>query len=172
MFGYGSLIWRPDFPYLEHQIASINGFARRFWQNSHDHRGTPDAPGRVVTLVYEPDSVCLGMAYRLDDEIVQSTFEQLDYREKNGYERHEVTLQFKDQSQKPGLVYIAAEDNFAYAGESRPDDIAGIIAKSHGPSGANREYLFKLAIALRELNIDDPHVFDLEQRVKNLPIRN
>ncbi len=172
MFGYGSLIWRPDFPYLERQLASIDGFARRFWQGSHDHRGTPDAPGRVVTLVHEPSGACTGMAYRLDDEIVQSTFEQLDHREKNGYERHEVLLQFANQSEATGLVYIAAEGNFAYAGESHPDEIAQIIAMSHGPSGANQEYLYELAAALRKLGIEDRHVFDLEVRVRKLATRD
>lgn len=65
LFGYGSLIYKVDFPFLEQRPASIDGWVRRFWQGSHDHRGTPEAPGRVVTLIQKSGAVCKGMAYRV-----------------------------------------------------------------------------------------------------------
>ena len=83
LFGYGSLIFKADFPFLERHPASIAGWSRRFWQGSHDHRGTPDAPGRVVTLVEDPGAVCHGRAYRVSSD----TLAHLDHREKNGYLR-------------------------------------------------------------------------------------
>ena len=54
LFGYGSLIYKAGFDYIERQPATITGWQRRFWQGSHDHRGTPHAPGRVATLVEAP----------------------------------------------------------------------------------------------------------------------
>ena len=66
VFGYGSLVWRPDFPFQD-RLAFIHGWRRRFWQSSTDHRGTPSAPGRVATLVRGDDAERLwGTAYQLE----------------------------------------------------------------------------------------------------------
>lgn len=155
LFGYGSLIWKVDFPYLERRPATVCGWSRRFWQGSHDHRGTPDRPGRVVTLVPDTSAVCSGMAYR----IAPVTFAQLDVREKNGYLRAVVNLAFNDGRSTQGVAYVAPPRNAAWLGEASIAAIARQIASSSGPSGSNREYAMKLAQALREMGADDPHVF-------------
>ncbi|WP_083007321.1 gamma-glutamylcyclotransferase [Halomonas sp. GT] len=169
LFGYGSLIWKADFAYLERQPAYITGWARRFWQGSHDHRGTPDAPGRVATLIRAQGEVCHGMAYRITPDVLAP----LDIREKNGYLREKVSLTFRGQhgnaqtakAATEGLIYLATEDNPAFLGEAPLDDIAHQIAHSHGPSGSNKAYLLNLARALRELGTDDAHVFAIEKQL-------
>ena len=163
VFGYGSLIWRPDIPFRERRIARVRGWKRRFWQGSHDHRGVPHAPGRVVTLVPDPHESCEGMAYLVDDSVVESTFAGLDHREKNGYERHPVRLEFRAGAASDGVVYIAPAGNHAWLGPAPQAEMAEQIRRSAGPSGANIDYLRELAAALRELNIDDAHVFALER---------
>ncbi len=164
LFGYGSLIYKVDFPYLEQRVAYIEGWSRRFWQGSHDHRGTPEAPGRVVTLVEAPGETCLGVAYRVSPR----TFEYLDHREKNGYLRFFVPMWFSEQESGEGLVYIASPDNAAFLGPAPLDDMAAQIARSHGPSGPNADYLFKLASALTELGAQDEHVAELARQVEDI----
>lgn len=164
LFGYGSLIYKVDFPYIERRPASIRHWARRFWQGSHDHRGTPEAPGRVVTLVPEPDAVCIGMAYL----ITPAVFIQLDLREKNGYLRLTTEIDLGEGEQAEGLVYIATAENAAFLGPAPAAEIARHIAASSGPSGPNRDYLLQLAAALRELDARDGHVFDVERHLLDL----
>lgn len=163
IFGYGSLIWRADFPYLACRRASLRGWRRRFWQGSHDHRGTPEAPGRVVTLVAAEDARCVGVAYRVEDAV----FEHLDHREKNGYERVRVAIDFGAE-QVQGITYIAAADNPAFLGDAPLDDIVRHIVRSSGPSGTNSEYLLALADALRRLDVEDAHVHGLAMRLRAL----
>ncbi len=170
VFGYGSLIWRPDFAYRRAHPAWLHGWVRRFWQGSHDHRGLPDAPGRVVTLIADAAQRCGGMAYEVDSAVIQQVFENLDHREKNGYQRYEVDLTLIDargpEQSQSGVVYIAPVDNFAYLGDADTASIAQQIATSVGPSGSNRDYLFELANVLRKLNFEDDHVFEIEQAVR------
>jgi cation transport regulator ChaC len=164
LFGYGSLIFKADFPFIERRPASIRGWTRRFWQGSHDHRGTESAPGRVVTLAPDDGAVCHGMAYLVTPE----EFAHLDHREKNGYLRLPIDIGFDDGGSALGLVYIATHENAAYLGPATELEIARQIAVSRGPSGPNSEYLFELARALRALGQDDAHVFEIERHLAAL----
>jgi len=166
VFGYGSLIWRPDFPYVRQERATLTGWNRRFWQGSEDHRGTPDAPGRVVTLVPDAQGSTQGMAYLLLPEVLQQTFEQLDYREKNGYDREAVVLRLNDGELIDASVYVAPVNNEAWLGDASIADMVEQIAHAVGPSGTNPEYVFELASGLRKMGVEDAHVFELEQQLQ------
>lgn len=164
LFGYGSLIFKADFSFVERRSASIRNWARRFWQGSHDHRGTEESPGRVATLVPQADAVCEGMAYLITPQV----FDHLDHREKNGYLRFTTDMTFDDGGSAEGLVYIATEDNAAFLGPASELEIARQIATAVGPSGRNRDYLIELAHALRALGKYDPHVFAIEEYLLKL----
>lgn len=45
IFGYGSLMWKPNFPFIKKYPGYIKGYTRRFYQFSPDHRGTSDFVG-------------------------------------------------------------------------------------------------------------------------------
>ncbi len=169
IFGYGSLLWRPGFPFIERRPAAVEGWARRFWQGSTDHRGTPGAPGRVLTLVPEPGALCRGVAYRLDREAVSGVIDGLEVREKGGYRRRRARLIFPDAESATGWIYVAAPGNPDYLGPAALDEIAGQVQRSRGPSGDNVEYVLELARSLRDMGAEDAHVFALEALLRAPP---
>ncbi len=165
IFAYGSLIWRPGFEFEKRRIAKAQGWKRRFWQGSQDHRGTPDDPGRVATLVPD-DSACEGMAFFVSGDRAKDTLAYLDLREKNGYERQALTLEFLNGERCRGIVYLAPVGNPAWLGPADLADIAADIHRARGPSGTNREYLYRLSAALRDAGIQDIHISILEDLVR------
>lgn len=169
IFGYGSLIWRPDFDFVESRDGYLQGWTRKFWQGSTDHRGVPGAPGRVVTLVREEGARVWGRAFRLAPHSRDEILAQLDHREKGGYERHRVDMIVPDgEPVREALIYLANRQNPNWEGPAPPDAIARQIAASHGPSGPNTEYLLELAAALRAMGADDAHVFAVERALRAL----
>ncbi|KID90207.1 ChaC-like protein [Metarhizium guizhouense ARSEF 977] len=210
LYGYGSLIWKPP-PHFgsglgqwlcqeilagmfEETLSLAIQITPAFesllthtyillHQASEDHRGTPEAPGRVVTLIERsywekltdhhdsaPEKVW-GVAYRIVPEKVSEVKEYLDIREINGYSIHYTPFYPADGSTPmETLVYIGTPDNEQFVGPQDPQKLAQHILNSKGPSGLNRDYLYGLDTALNELSPDsgDYHVSDLAQRVRAL----
>ncbi|KAI8953785.1 ChaC-domain-containing protein [Xylaria longipes] len=197
IFGYGSLIWKPP-PHYDRRIPGwVTGYVRRFWQarylpfhaarepvgSDQDHRGTPTAPGRVVTLIERsfwaaladahdsaPEKVW-GTAYRIKAEHVTEVAEYLDIREINGYTIHYTPFYPADGSAPiRTLVYIGTPDNDQFVGPQDPQALAEHIERSEGPSGLNRDYLLELEKALGELSPEsgDAHVTDLSDRLREI----
>ena len=152
LFGYGSLIYKAGFDFLERQAAHIQGWERRFWQGSHDHRGTPEAPGRVLTLIPVEGAECGGMAYR----ITPGQLDAIDEREKNGYLRTEIEFHLADGRHVLGLVYVADPHNAAWLGPATDEEIARHIAPPSGPRGPTPRHLLPLAAAPRAMALADP----------------
>ncbi len=148
---------------------------------SQDHRGTPDAPGRVVTLIEksfweslddphpEGSDKVWGTAYRIEASKVAEVREYLDIREINGYTIHYTPFYPADgTSPIRTLVYIGTPDNDQFMGPQDPQKLAEHIFRSEGPSGLNKDYLLGLEKALDELSpaSGDGHVKDLADRLR------
>ncbi|KXT14319.1 hypothetical protein AC579_8406 [Pseudocercospora musae] len=161
----------------------IEGYVRRFWQASEDHRGTPEAPG--------PPPRVWGAAYRVPKDKVAEVTEYMNIREINGYsiqyapfkrpEDMSATYQDihlsadvnSDGSTIRCLVYIGLPDNPQFLGPQDPQALAEHIVKSRGPSGENKDYLYELEAALNGLSpeSEDGHIRDLARRCREIEAR-
>ena len=196
VFGYGSLIFKPPPHVIGRTPGFIKGFMRRFAQHSVDHRGTPERPGRVVTLISSQDwhkfkdadaeqdtpegDIVWGYTYTIDPDHALQVKAYLDWREKNGYTETRVTV-WASETEKVldnVLVYVGLPDNPAFVGPSDMDELAMRIFTCEGPSGRNDEYLLSLAEAVRHLapQVKDSYLFGLEERVlalrAKIPVEN
>lgn len=161
IFGYGSLLFRPGFPYEERRTAFVQGFLRRLDQGSPDHRGTPDRLGRVATLIRAPGAIAGGAVFRVADHNVDSVLRDLDHREKGGYDRISVEATFAAGDAITAVTWIAAPDNPYHLGQADLPAMLEQIRAAVGPSGPNIEYVLRLSDTLRALGIDDPHVEEI-----------
>jgi len=169
VFGYGSLCWRPGFQYGDSVIGHIKGFSRKFWQGNTTHRGTPEKPGRVATLVEERDAVTYGVAFQLINE---SALDYLNNREValGGYISHITMFQPRDKSRipMPVLLYVATPSNQHWLGHAPTEQVANQVLESRGDKGHNVEYVLKLAEWIRANlpDVIDDHLFDIEKAVR------
>ena len=170
IFGYGSLIWKPGFQWIDRRLGYVQGWQRRFYQGSYDHRGVPGKPGRVVTLLPDDSAATWGMAFKIEGDEASRVLAKLDHREKGGYERHRVAV-YSGASQvavDEALVYVATEDNPNFLGPASPTEIARQVCHACGPSGPNTEYVLRLAESLRQFDVDDEHVFAVDKALRTI----
>jgi cation transport protein ChaC len=153
VFGYGSLMWRPDFPHLERHFGVVHGFHRAFCVYSHVHRGTRERPGLVLGL--DNGGSCKGVTYRVCATDAEGVVEYLMRREMatRVYMPRWVTVRIGDRA-VCAHTYTAAHNHEQYAGKLSPDQAARYIKNGIGHSGNNVEYLRNTIAHLEELGID------------------
>ena len=156
VFGYGSLMWRPGFPYQERRLARLHGYHRSLCVFSHVHRGTPDAPGLVLGL--DRGGRCRGVAFRLADADREATIAYLRAREQVTavYLERGVWITLDDGRRVRALTYVADRRHPQYAGRLPPEDLLRLIRQGVGISGANPDYVRSTHDHLIEMGVSDP----------------
>jgi cation transport protein ChaC len=166
VFGYGSLMWRPGFPFEEAQRATLIGFRRCFCIFSTHHRGTQGRPGLVLGL--DRGGACHGIAYRVAPGHRSATLDYLREREQvNGVyvEMHvQVTLESEPHRHVMAMAYVVERSHPSYAGRLPLDQQARMIRAARGISGANVDYLINTLDHLKGLGIKEVEI----SRVLNL----
>ncbi len=169
VFGYGSLMWRPGFPYLERHQARIDGMHRSLCVYSHVHRGTPERPGLVLAL--DRGGSCEGVAFRVDDSDWEETCAYLRAREQPTMvyleTRKTVQLQTDSQRDVEALCFVVDTSHMQYAGRLDLETQAQFVRQGIGQSGENPEYLENTVLHLREMQIHDHDLEALFEKVKD-----
>jgi glutathione-specific gamma-glutamylcyclotransferase len=166
VFAYGSLIFRPSRFFGERRAAAVRGYRRAFRQASPDHRGTPDFPGRVVTLLRDEGATCGGALYEVPDVQIDAALVELDDRESGGYDRAEVLVEVIGQPEAVrALTWIGHPENPHHLAPAPLSSVADVVRRARGKSGTNVDYVLCLAAALRSLGWSDAEVFALEAAV-------
>jgi cation transport protein ChaC len=168
VFGYGSLMWRPGFDYLERRSAVLHGRRRAFCIYSVHHRGTPERPGLVLGLA--PGGSVKGAAYRIDPARWAETYAYLREREQptETYIETRARVAFTDGGRAPVLTFVSDRQHPQWAGDLSLEAQALLIAGAQGLSGRNIDYLRDLVEHLRAESVSDHAMETLLARVEEL----
>ena len=168
VFGYGSLMWRPGFAFVERQRALLRGRRRAFCIYSVHHRGTPERKGLVLGLA--PGGSVVGAAYRVAEADWAPVYAYLREREQptETYVEARVSATLDDGRRIDALTFLSDQAHPQWAGVLDWDVQARLIAGATGLSGRNVDYLRDLVMHLREAGARDRGMERLLERVEAL----
>lgn len=169
VFGYGSLMWRPGFPFAERRGATLHGRRRAFCIYSVHHRGTYERPGLVLGLA--PGGATRGAAYRVAEADWAQTYAYLLEREQptETYIEARRHVRLDDGRRVEALTFLSDTGHPQWAGALDLAHQAELIAGATGLSGRNVDYLKDLVAHLREMGVRDGGMERLLEMVQSLP---
>jgi glutathione-specific gamma-glutamylcyclotransferase len=163
VFGYGSLMWRPDFEFIEQVPARLIGEHRALCVYSFDHRGTPEKPGLVLGL--DRGGACRGVAFRVAAKRRGDTIEYLRAREQttNVYREvmRSVWLENEARQRVSALAYVVDRGHVQYAGRLTLAEQLRYVQQGHGRSGNNRDYVLSTVKSIEAQGFRDPQLHRL-----------
>jgi glutathione-specific gamma-glutamylcyclotransferase len=163
VFGYGSLMWRPGFEFIEQVPARLIGEHRALCVYSFDHRGTPEQPGLVLGL--DRGGACRGVAFRVAAKHRGDTVDYLRSREQttNVYREVMRSLWLEDQARQrvSALAYVVDRGHVQYAGRLSLADQLRHVQQGHGRSGNNRDYVLSTVKSIEAQGFRDEQLHQL-----------
>lgn len=157
VFGYASLIWRPEFDAAEHRTALVHGWHRALRLRSRVNRGTPELPGLVFALL--PGGACRGMVYRLRTEHAEAELERLWAREMpTGVYDARLLPCRTPQGTVAALAFTLSRRSEACLPRLPDEDVLHILRHARGRYGSTLEYLAETATALRQHGVRDREI--------------
>ncbi len=168
VFGYGSLMWRPGFEFLERRHARVAGLHRALCVYSFVHRGTPEKPGLVLGL--DHGGACRGVAYRVAAARRSDTIGYLRAREQVTLVYREivrpVVLDDAPERRVRAMMYVVDRSHPQYAGRLNLERQLHFVRQGHGQSGANRDYVSATVREIEAQGCRDTGLQRLAERLK------
>ncbi len=157
VFGYASLIWRPEFDADEARPAVVHGWHRALEMRSRVNRGTPECPGLVFALV--PGGSCRGMAYRIERHRAAAELERLWAREMptGVYDPKWLSCRTALGTVK-ALGFTLSRRSPAHTGPLADAQMINVLRCAAGRFGSTLDYLMETATSLRGCGIRDRDV--------------
>ena len=165
VFGYASLIWRPEFAFDEQRFALARGYHRALKMWSTYNRGTPEQPGLVFGLL--PGGSCKGMVFRIPRASVEAALVPLWEREMPNavYDPRWLQCQTQDGIVS-ALAFTLSKTSPDHTGELPDCTYQKIFAEANGRYGSTRDYARQTYEALKNLGIHDRALGELLKRIE------
>lgn len=154
VFGYGSLIWRPDFDYAERRAAKVHGWHRALKMWSRINRGTPECPGLVFGML--SGGSCRGMVFRVDKAHARQVMINLWQREMITavYDPRWLTCQ-TPHGPVQALAFTLSRKSPNHTGELPDHEYCRIFEQASGRYGTTIDYAQATYDELRKHGIHD-----------------
>src|ERR1700754_544711 len=147
VFGYASLIWRPEFDSVEARPAVVHGWHRALQMRSRVNRGSPECPGLVFALV--SGGSCRGMVYRIERAEVPEQMERLWRREMPTGVYDPKWLSCRTTSGRVNaLAFTLSRSSPAHTGPIPDAQMLEILRCASGRYGSTLDYLLETANSL------------------------
>jgi cation transport protein ChaC len=163
VFGYGSLMWRPGFEFIEQVPARLIGEHRALCVYSFDHRGTPEKPGLVLGL--DRGGACRGIAFRVAATQRDEVINYLRGREQTTHVYREVMrsvwLENEARGRVSALAYVVDRGHVQYAGRLSLHEQLRYVRQGHGRSGNNRDYVLETVRSIEAQGFRDTPLHQL-----------